>query len=100
MLNLPHGLSFPDLYRRDGLVRLDAAFLAALEATDALLCTQLRGAREQNELLTNKQESELLIALAPHVDDFIAQLFGIEAEVRALSERHHELAPLFSCKRL
>ncbi|HEX3171360.1 MAG TPA: FAD-dependent oxidoreductase, partial [Burkholderiales bacterium] len=100
MLNLPHGLSFADLYTRDGLVRVDAAFLAALARADDPLCQQLRAAREQTAALTNKQESELLIALAPHLDDFIAELFGIEAEVRALSARHHELAPLFSCKRL
>src|SRR3982750_2916827 len=100
MLNLPHGLAFPDLSARDGLLRLDAAFLAALTAADESLCAQLRAAREQADVLTNKQESELLIALAPHLDDFLADLFGIEAEVRALSARHHELAPLFSCKRL
>ncbi|MDB5810530.1 MAG: hypothetical protein JWN94_2652, partial [Betaproteobacteria bacterium] len=100
MLKLSHGLEFPDLYSRNGLMRVDAAFLAALEAADAALCEQLRLARGQTDLLTNKQESELLIALAPHVDDFIAQLFAIETEVRALSARHNELSPLFSCKRL
>ncbi|HEV7822104.1 MAG TPA: hypothetical protein VGO84_13065, partial [Burkholderiales bacterium] len=100
MLKLPHGLSFPDLYARDGLLRLDAAFLAALATADEALCGQLRAAREQADVLTNKQESELLIALAPHLDDFIAHLFGIEPEVHVLSARHHELAPLFSCKRL
>src|SRR5579862_6542890 len=100
MLKLPHGLSFPDLYLRDGLLRLDAAFLAALAAADDALCAQLRAAREQFDVLTNKQESELLIALAPHTEDFIAELFGIQAEVSALAARHHELAPIFSCKRL
>src|SRR5207244_12582921 len=44
-------------------------------------------------------ESELLIALAPHVEDFIAQLFGIEGEAQALAERHNELAPLYAIKR-
>ncbi len=100
MLNLPHGLSFADLYQRAGLLRVDAAFLTALAATDEGLHAQLRAAREQYDALTNKQESELLIALAPHVEDFIAELFGIQPEVRALSARHHELAPIFSCKRL
>jgi hypothetical protein len=50
--------------------------------------------------LQAKQESEFLIALAVHLDDFIARLFGIETEVRELSARHYELAPLYSCKRL
>ena len=47
-----------------------------------------------------KDESDLLVALAPHVEDFLARLFGIEAEARALAERHNELAPLYSVKRL
>ncbi|MDH5579390.1 MAG: FAD-dependent oxidoreductase, partial [Betaproteobacteria bacterium] len=47
-----------------------------------------------------REESELLIALAPHVEDFIVRLFGIEAEAQALAARHHELAPLYSVKRL
>ncbi len=100
MLKLSHGLSFPDLYRRDGLLRLDAAFLGALETSDRALCRRLIAARADPDALAEKQESELLVALAPHVDDFIAGLFGIEAEVRQLSARHNELAPLYSCKRL
>src|SRR5262249_55536958 len=37
--------------------------------------------------------------VAPHLDDFVAELFGIQAEFRALAERHHELAPLHAVKR-
>ena len=100
MLKLSSGISFDDLYRREGLVRLDGAFVANLRTADAQLCEQLIAARAQPDVLSEKQESELLIAVAPHLDDFIAQLFGIEAEVCALSARHAELAPVFSCKRL
>jgi NADPH-dependent glutamate synthase beta subunit-like oxidoreductase/NAD(P)H-flavin reductase len=100
MLNLAFGLKFPDLYARDGLLRLDAAFLDSLAKADSALHTQLTQARANADALAVKQESELLIALAPHVEDFIAELFGIRAEVNALSARHNELAPLFSCKRL
>ena len=42
----------------------------------------------------------MLIALAPQLQDFIPKLFNIEPEARALAERHHELAPIFSVKRL
>ena len=41
----------------------------------------------------------LLIAIAPHLEDFVALLFGVEAEVAALQQAQHELAPLFACKR-
>ncbi|MBI4191718.1 MAG: FAD-dependent oxidoreductase [Betaproteobacteria bacterium] len=100
MLKLSHGLSFPDLYNRDGLLRLDAAFARALEQSDSALSQRLLAARAAPDLLAAEQESELLIALAPHVDDFIAGLFGITPEVQRLSARHNELAPLYSCKRL
>ena len=50
---------------------------------------RLLTARTSAEPLAAKDESELLLALAPHLDDFIGQLFMIETEVRALSEQHH-----------
>src|SRR5208282_1883831 len=104
MLKLAHGLSFADLYRREGLLRVDAAFLDELKHSDAALHAHLLAARTavagSADALAAKQESELLIALAPHLDDFIACLFGIEKELQQLSERHHELAPLYSCKRV
>ena len=100
MLNLKHGLIFTDLYHRDGLLSLDAAFLQALATADSALHQQLAAARANPDALAAKQESELLIALAPHLDDFVAGLFGIAKEVETLSVRHNELAPIFSCKRL
>jgi NADPH-dependent glutamate synthase beta subunit-like oxidoreductase/NAD(P)H-flavin reductase len=75
-------------------------FLRELEQADAALHGQLLAARNAAEPPAAKAESELLLALAPHLDDFIGQLFNIEAEVRALSAQHHKLAPLYSIKRL
>ena len=100
MLKLSHDLHFQDLYEHAGLAQLDAAFLQALAAIDAPLCEKLATARRNPATLEAKQESALLLELAPHVDDFIAELFGIQPEVQVLSARHHELAPLYSCKRL
>src|SRR5439155_5037642 len=54
---------------------------------------------ERANPLSGLAESQILIALAPNVEDFIARLFGIEREARALAERHNELAPLYSVKR-
>ena len=90
---------FADLYRRDGLVKLDQAFLDFLREGDAGLRIRLDHARAHPDELDPKDESALLIELAPWTEDFIARLFGIETEVRALAARHHELAPLYSCKR-
>jgi NADPH-dependent glutamate synthase beta subunit-like oxidoreductase/NAD(P)H-flavin reductase len=94
-MNLRFGLGFRDLHERDGLLRLDGAFLSFL---DPILQKRLLEARSNPP--SGKAESELLIALAPHLDDFLAKLFGIETEAQALAARHHELAPLYSVKRL
>ncbi|MBI4195933.1 MAG: FAD-dependent oxidoreductase [Betaproteobacteria bacterium] len=94
------GLAFDDLYRREGLILLDRQFLGHLERHDLELLERLRAARENPAALSSGQESELLLALAPHLDEFVAHLFDIEHEVRALTAAHHERAVLYSVKRL
>lgn len=94
------GLSFADLYTHDGLSRLDAAFAARLADSDAALHNRLMQARAEPGALADKDHSQLLIDLAPQVEDFIGELFGIGAEIRSLAEAHDALAPLYACKRL
>ncbi len=98
-LSLSFGLAFEDLAHREGLRRVDALFLADLRAAAPELESRLSEARSNPAALTPKQRSELIVELAPHLEDFIAVLFRIEPEVRALQARHHELAPLYSVKR-
>ena len=99
-LSLAYGLTFQDLYEKAGLRRIDEGFLDHLKGVDGDLCQQLIEARQAPDALDDKASSDLLLELAPHIDDFIGQLFGIESHVRALAEKHHDLAPLFACKRL
>ncbi len=99
MLKLAFGLSFAELHRRDGLARLDAAFLGRLDMAEASLASRLAAARRNPQELDTKSESALILEVAPHLDDFLAELFGIEAEFRALASLHHELAPLHAVKR-
>ena len=99
-LVLQHGLSFADLYDRDGLVRLDAAFMAHLQRVDASLFALLAAGRAAPEKLADKDQSDLIVDLAPHLEDFVGALFGVEKEVRALQARHDALAPLYTVKRL
>ncbi|HND36268.1 MAG TPA: pyridine nucleotide-disulfide oxidoreductase, partial [Nitrosomonas sp.] len=96
---LKFGVSFLELYRRDGLLKLDQAFLEFLGSADPVLRARLDQARLSPNEIAPKDESILLIDLAPWAEDFIGQLFGIEKEVRALAAKHHELAPLYFCKR-
>jgi hypothetical protein len=99
-LTLAFELRFADLYHRDGLARLDACFVDALRARAPDLHNRLMTARAAPEQLAGKAESDLIVELAPMLDDFIAELFGIAGEVAALRARHDALAPFYSVKRL
>src|SRR5262249_62153723 len=99
VLMLGFDLRFADLYERAGLQKVASAFLSELVAADAPLHARLQAARIDPATLERKQHSQLLIDLAPHLEDFIGALFGITPEIRALAARHHELAPLYEVKR-
>ncbi|MEP7068281.1 MAG: FAD-dependent oxidoreductase, partial [Usitatibacter sp.] len=98
-LTLAFGLSFEGLYDFAGLRQVDREFVRWLEAADAALAASLAAARADPAALAYKEEADLLIAVAPHLDRFIAKLFAIEEEWQELVEGHHRLAPLFRVKR-
>jgi len=93
-LRLGFGFSFQDLYDQEALARLDGVFLSHLQAADAALHESLLAARNATQ-----NDSKLIVELAPYLEDFIGELFGISPELRELQGRHHELAPLYSVKR-
>ncbi len=100
-LRLGYGLSFHDLYHRDGLARIDALFCQALTGHDIALAQRLASARQSahtEATLPPKQEAALLIELAPHLDAFIASLFDIATELAELRGQHTELEPLYRVK--
>jgi NADPH-dependent glutamate synthase beta subunit-like oxidoreductase/NAD(P)H-flavin reductase len=99
-LSLAHGLTLSDLYDDAALPKVDRAFLSALGAADADVRARLDAARAAPEALDPKAEAELLLALAPHLDAFLAHLFGIEAELGWAAAEHDRLSPLYACKRL
>ncbi|HZT28571.1 MAG TPA: FAD-dependent oxidoreductase [Bryobacteraceae bacterium] len=98
-LDLAFDFAFEDLYQQEGLVRLDQTFLEYLRAAEPALAGRLIAARIAPAALSRKEHSLLLIDLAPHLEDFLAELFGITAELRSLQRKHHELAPLLWAKR-
>jgi len=97
--NFNFGFTIADFYRRSGLVKLDQIFLDFLRTGDEVLHKKLEYARAHPDELLPKDDSALLIEIAPWVEDFIARLFNIETEVQQLAAKHHELAPLYFCKR-
>ncbi|MFP5465010.1 MAG: pyridine nucleotide-disulfide oxidoreductase, partial [Gammaproteobacteria bacterium] len=98
-LRLAFDLPAEILYDDPGLARVDQTFVAWLAGSDPGLTERLLAGRRQPETLDDKAHSELLVTLAPHLEDFLGTLFGIGAEVRALQARLHALAPLYTCKR-
>ncbi len=97
---LGFGFRFADLAQTDGLVRLDRQFLVALAAEAPELHTALLKARAAPEMLAAKEESELLTGLGPHLEAFLASLFGIEAELAEVASATHALDPVHACRRL
>ena len=93
------GLTFEGLYRPDGLSAIDTAFLGELQKTDAALAERLAMARATPAEVSPADESALIIALAPHLEDFIGTLFGIESALLAAKARQDGLAPLYEVKR-
>jgi NADPH-dependent glutamate synthase beta subunit-like oxidoreductase/NAD(P)H-flavin reductase len=99
ILSLPFGLTFEDLYQRDGLLKLDALFLEQVREAVPELHARLLAARQSPPAVHTKAGSDLILELAPYLDDFIGQFFGIQKELLHLQERHSELAPLHAIKR-
>ncbi len=75
------GFTYPDLFQVDGLQRLDQNFLKRLRMQDESLHAQLAHYRHAERPFTALETSALLLACAPYLEDFIAELFGIEAEL-------------------
>ena len=78
------GLTFADLFQHEGLQRLDTAFLRRVQVLDANLHTRLLHYRHAQSPFTPLQVSDLLLACAPLLETFIAELFAIEAALEQL----------------
>lgn len=74
-------IDFSELFQVAGLEALDKRFLDLVKNKDSALYHRIIGYRQASEPLSPLEESELLLALAPHLEDFLAQLFGIENEL-------------------
>jgi NADPH-dependent glutamate synthase beta subunit-like oxidoreductase/NAD(P)H-flavin reductase len=75
---------YAELSTPEGLARLDERFLAQLTTEDAALAARLARYRDATQSSTAIETSELLLALAPRLEDFVTTLFGIQAEMADL----------------
>lgn len=99
-MKLNFNITFDDLYAREGLARVDAAFVADLAASNADVHNRFVAARNNPASLNDKDHSNLLIEVAPYLEDYLGKLFGIEADVKKMQAAHHELGAIYTVKRL
>ena len=102
-LKLAFQLEFEDLYSRSGLEKLDAAFVNELKDANVELHNQFVTYRSnfiEGVEVDEKDEANFLIELAPYVEDFVGQLFGIVEEVTESQRQHNDLTEIFRCKRI
>ena len=117
-MQLNFNISFPDLYIRDGLIKLDGTFLDYAKSYDEnLFCSLIEarektasastssqcltlGSRKQRMLAHQMTDSQLIIDLSYLLDEFIAKLFNIKKETEELKKKHNDFAVIYKCKRL
>jgi NADPH-dependent glutamate synthase beta subunit-like oxidoreductase/NAD(P)H-flavin reductase len=99
-LTLSNGLSFMDLYDNEGLARIDSLFLDNLCQIDGDLHKRLIEARKAPDNLERKESSDLMLALAPHLDSFLVELFNIGEAASDLKTKQKDLDNLYTCKRI
>jgi NADPH-dependent glutamate synthase beta subunit-like oxidoreductase/NAD(P)H-flavin reductase len=98
-LQLGFGLTFRDLHERDGLAKVDRAFLAFLGDVDPTLSSRLVGARQDAKQCDRAAHAALALDLALHFENFIAALFKISSAVSQLQNRHRDLTAVHEVKR-
>ncbi len=96
-MTLGFDTSFARLASREGLVGLDRQFMGRLQVQDESLFARLLAARAAPDA---KAEGELVVALAPVLEAFAAELFGIEDALADVTARTKRLDPVHACKRL
>ncbi len=96
-LKLKYG-QFKDLFDPNWLQQLDGKFIELLRAQNSLLHDDLLAYRHQSRPFTATAISALLIACAPVLEEFIADLFAIEQELAAQARAILSQQPIFAFK--
>ena len=90
---------YQDLHREDRLAQLDRVFLEELTHQDSGLAARLIAYRSNPSSFDPLARSRLLVEAARPLGEFLARLFGIEAEWRAQAETAGPEAVLFRFRR-
>lgn len=100
-LTLGMGLEFKDLYSTQGLKKIDQLFLNFLKEKDNTLWSELKESRNVGQAyIGQKPYSDLIVNIAPYLEQFIAKLFSLEKKIASLTEAALKFAEIAKCKRL
>jgi NADPH-dependent glutamate synthase beta subunit-like oxidoreductase/NAD(P)H-flavin reductase len=98
-LQLKYDLSFEDLYAIDGLKKIDSYFTEKLLRYSPELCNKMLDARLSKTPLFKLDESKLILELAPHLEDFLVDLFNISEAVDEYKNQDNRLDGIYRCNR-
>ncbi len=90
--------TFTELFRSEGLNRLDQTFLDYLEQQDPVTLTSLLDYRHEKRPFTTLEISELLLAVAKPFETFLIALFAIEEEAALLQAKTLAYHPISAFK--
>lgn len=99
MSHSPYLSAFSAHFQVQNLAELDQKFLTYLNDHDPLLNLSLIAYRHAPESLTALQISELLLAIAPVLESFIAEIFGIQTELQSAQAARHAELPILEFKK-
>lgn len=91
------GFEYADLYDVDKLPELDREFMCFLSTCDTELAQSFKRFREQIPV-NGESESELLIAVAEILEDFIAYMFGVTHECNEMGKHSGRSSLIWSFK--
>jgi len=97
-ITLSFGIEFGDMYSHEGLKKIDHAYNNFLFSKNPNLYSQIKQAREQG--LPKKEYSNLIVDLAPYLEEFLSKMFCIQLELDALKDQQNKLENIYKCKRL
>ncbi|MGC0371549.1 MAG: hypothetical protein DGJ47_000238 [Rickettsiaceae bacterium] len=99
MLQLQFDLKFEELSSVSGLQKLDKRFISYLTEHDILLTQKYLNYRKGLIELSELDQSDLYLRIAPYLDDFIAELFSIEQENNQVKASYQKFDAIYDFKR-
>lgn len=97
-MKLAFDIASENLHQRDGLSKLDKAFVAQLERADPKLCARFAAAKLDGDVLEDGDRQKLIAELIPHAKNFVDQLFSTCTEEEKNDIWRHALVPLYACR--